>query len=196
MAKKRKIDPNELKKWEALVKELAVEMKLEEPIWYNTGRILYNMKLHLQEYGLDVKGRGGRWKADVLDRFKMSESTARERVVAYQIKENIKPEKCFFLPTLRTMRRKRFSHNYGENNSAVSAPLVTESDARIDAAPEDKADGTPDKRQAIECIFVLTYQERLQFMAAVAKLGELRATMAMYSAVVREANGDAKGVGA
>lgn len=40
----------------SLVKELAVEVKLEEPIRYNMGQILYKMKAHLQKHGLDVKG--------------------------------------------------------------------------------------------------------------------------------------------
>jgi hypothetical protein len=54
----------------------------------------------------------------------------------------------------------------------------------VDPAPDDKADKSPEHRLAVECIFILTMQEKLLFMEAVDKMGPLRATQRMFKAVV------------
>src|SRR5258708_7116708 len=120
----------ERQQWDKLVNELATEMKMMKLIRHQAGRILYDMKVHLQEHGLD-KGRGGRWET-VLRELEIEKSTARDWVVKYQFAENLPPDKCFFLPEVRRVRRTRYSHKYGENKGAVPAPLVEDSDARID----------------------------------------------------------------
>ena len=58
------------------------------------------------------------------------------------------------------------------------------SDARVAPAPDEKTDKSPERRLAVECIFVLTLQEKLLFMEAVNKMGPLRATQRMFKAVV------------
>ncbi len=194
---KRKDDPQELQNWQRLINELAVEMDLMTPLRHRAGRILYEMKVHLQEHGLD-KGRNGRWEA-ALRQLKIEKSTARDWVVNYQIAEDIKPDECFFLNTQRRTRKTRYSHKYGKNKGAVPAPFrpVAENEqASIDPAPDDKKDDSTDQRLPVECVFVLTYQEKLNFMEAVAKLGTFNSTMAMYRAVIRAANLDGKGAGA
>src|SRR5206468_10481774 len=101
-------------------------------------------------------------------------------VVKYQIAENFPPDKCFFIATLRRTKRTRYSHKYGENKGAVPAPFrpVAENEhASIDPAPDDKKDDSTDQRLPVECVFVLTYQEKLNFMEAVAKLGSFNSTM-------------------
>lgn len=57
-------------------------------------------------------------------------------------------------------------------------------------------DSDPEKRDkndrlAVECIFVLTLEEKQAFMQSVRKLGELRATQVMYTSVTKEAKNGA-----
>jgi len=56
----------------------------------------------------------------------------------------------------------------------------------VDPAPDDRQDGSPQHRIAVECIFILTLREKLAFMRAVDKIGPLRATQLMYKALVTD----------
>ncbi len=72
-----------------------------------------------------------------------------------------------------------------QNNSAGTA--LIESDARIDFA-DDRDSENRDKngRLAVECVFVLTFQEKLRFLEGIKKHGPLRATQLMYLAVATD----------
>ena len=54
--------PTERRQWDNLVTELDKELIYDGPVRHELGRILYEMKVHLHEHGLD-KGRTGRWEA-------------------------------------------------------------------------------------------------------------------------------------
>src|SRR5690348_1592262 len=139
--------PKERQQWDKLVSELATEIKIMQSIRHQAGRILYQMKVHLQLYGLD-KGRGGRWEAALRD-LEIEKSTARDWVVKYQFAENLPPDKCFFQAEVRRVRRTRYSHKYGKNKGAFPALFrrreVEETDARVDPAPDDKQDKSPEQ---------------------------------------------------
>jgi hypothetical protein len=176
----------EREQWDSLVTELDAELLLYGPVRHQLGKILYEMKVHLHKNGLD-RGRKGRWELILRER-QIEKSTARDWVVKYQQAEGIPLENCFFRREVQRVKKTRNSHKYGKNNRAVPALF----DPRVVAASEvdsKKADESEDKRTAVECVFVLTYGERLTFMKSVRKLGELRATQAMYKAVVTEGNG-------
>ena len=174
--------PTERQKWDNLVTELDEELIVYGPVRHELGRILYNIKVHLRKHDLD-KGRRGRWETILAER-KIEKSTARDWVVKYQQAEGIALDKCFFPAETKRLKKTRKSHKYRENNSAGTA--LMESDARIDVAPDDKKDASPQGRSAVECVFVLTFQEKLRFVKAVEKLGTLRATQRMYLAVVSD----------
>lgn len=78
------------------------------------------------------------------------------------------------------------SHKHSKRNTANSASLAKL--ARVECA-DDKDPDNRDKnsRLAVECIFVLTLGEKLDFMKAVEKLGPLRSTQVMFEAVIKEA---------
>ncbi|HKV79256.1 MAG TPA: hypothetical protein VJP02_14005 [Candidatus Sulfotelmatobacter sp.] len=151
------------------------------------------ISLHFnREHGLD-KGRNGRWE-EALRQLKLDKGSARW-VVNYQIAENLPPDKCFFLQTQRRTRKTRFTQKYGEKNRAIPTlfqPIAENEHASIDPAPDDKVDDSPDQRLPVECVFVLTYQEKRKFMEAVAKLGTFNSTEEMFRAVIRAANMDEK----
>ena len=105
-------------------------------------------------------------------------------MVKYQQAEGIVLDKCFFPAETKRLKKTRKSHKYRENNRAGTALLG--SGARIDVAPDDKKDASPQGRLAVECVFVLTFHEKLRFVEAVEKLGTLRATKRMYLAVVSD----------
>jgi hypothetical protein len=173
--------PTERQQWDNLVTELDKEWFIFGQSRHLLGGILYRMKVHLQKNGLD-KVRTGRWESVLRERG-IEKSTARDWVVKYQQAEGIPLDKCFFPAETKRLKTTRKSHKYGENNRAGTALLDT-SDARVDPAPDEKTDKSPERRLAVECIFVLTLQEKLLFMEAVNKMGPLRATQRMFKAVV------------
>src|SRR6266571_8354906 len=156
----------ERQQWDSLVTELDKELIIYGPVRHELGRILYNIKVHLKAHGQD-KGRRGRWWSILAER-QIEKSTARDWVVKYQKAEGIPLDKCFFPAETRRLKNTRKSHKYRQNNSAGTA--LIESDARIDFAPDEKRDASPQGRVAVECVFVLTYQEKMKFIAAVEKL--------------------------
>jgi hypothetical protein len=172
--------PTERQQWDNLVTELDQEWLIFGQSRHQLGGILHRMKVHLHLHGLD-KARTGRWEGMLRER-RIEKSTARDWVVKYQQAEGIPLDKCFFKKEVLRVPKTRKSHKYRENNSAGTA--LIESDARIDVAPDDKKDASPQGRLAVECIFVLTFQEKLRFVEAVNKLGPLRATQRMYLALV------------
>jgi len=172
----------EHQRWDQLVTEFDEEWLIFGQSRHVLGGILYRMKVHLRNHGLD-KVRTGRWEPFLRERG-IEKSTARDWVVKYQQAEGIPLDKCFFQSETKRLQKTRKSHKYRENNSAGTALL--ESDARIDVAPDDKRDESPQGRLAVECIFVLTFEEKLRFVDAVKRLGPLRATQLIYRAVVNE----------
>ena len=93
---------------------------------------------------------------------------------------------CLEKPIHRAgVKKTRYSHKYGKNNRAVPALL---DQTRI-ACADDRDPTNRDKngRLAVECIFVLTYDEKLDFMKAVGKLGSLRSTQVMCASVIKAA---------
>jgi hypothetical protein len=78
------------------------------------------------------------------------------------------------------------SHKHSKKNTADSAPLAKL--ARVECA-DDKDPDKRDKngRLAVECIFVITDGEKLEFMKGVEKLGPMRATQVMCAAVIKDA---------
>jgi hypothetical protein len=174
--------PTERQQWDNLVTELDKELIVYGPVRHELGRILYNIKVHLRKHGQD-KGRRGRWETILAER-QIEKSTARDWVVKYQQAEGIPLDKCFFPAETKRLKTTRKSHKYRENNRAGTA--LIESDARIDVAPDENKDKSPQGRLAVECVFVLTFNEKLRFAKAVEKLGTLRATQRMYLAVVAD----------
>jgi hypothetical protein len=187
----------EREQWDKLVAELDLEINFNNQSNHQMGAVLYRIKVHLKAHGLD-KVRTGRWESILRER-KIATSTARDWVVKYQQAENIQSDKCFFEKEMVRATKNRNTHKYRQNNTAV--PALFDSGARVVAASEvdpEKADKSDDKRTAVECVFVLTYSERLAFMDAVRKLSELSATQVMYRAVIAAANEkeEAQGAGA
>jgi len=170
----------ERQQWDALVTELDKELLIFGPVRHELGRILYNIKVHLKKHGLD-KARTGKWEAMLRER-QIEKSTARDWVVKYQQAEGIPLDKCFFPKETLRAKKTRKSHRYRGNNRAGTA--LIESDARIDVAPDEKKDKSPQGRMPVECVFVLTFDEKLRFVEAVKNLGPLRATQLMYKALV------------
>ncbi len=171
--------------WDNLVAEFDVEYLLYEPIGQRMGKVLYKIKIHLEKHGLD-RGRNGRWATFLRER-RIPESTARDWVSKYEEGERLKPEERFYAAPRKT----RKTHKDGQKNRAVPAAFRK---AKVVSAAEkdpEKADKNAEvQRSAVECVFVLTEVERMTFMGAVRKLGELRSTEAMYRAVVDEAKGN------
>lgn len=174
-------DKPERQQWDDLVTELDAELIVYGPVRHQLGKILYKIKVHLHAHGLD-KGRHGRWESILRER-QIEKSTAREWVVKYQQAEGIAPDKCFFPQEMTRVKKTRYSHKYGKNNRAVPALL---DQTRI-ACADDRDPTNRDKngRLAVECIFVLTYDEKLDFMKAVGKLGSLRSTQVMCASVIK-----------
>lgn len=173
--------------WDDLVAEFDFEYLSYGRIIHEQGRILYNMKLHLQRHGLD-NPRTGRWHSFITERKGLSESTAKGWIVAYQIRACIPPDKCFFPSETKRQAKIKISQQNRKNNPADSAVLPEDvaSEARVEFA-DDKDETNRDRngRMVVECRFVLTYQEKLMLLEAVRKLGPLRATQAMLEGVVR-----------
>jgi hypothetical protein len=180
-------DKTERQQWDDLVAELDTELLVYGPVRHQLGEILYKAKVHLHAHGLD-KGRRGRWSTILRER-KIAESTAKDWVVKYQQAEGIAPDKCFFKQEMTRVKKTRNSHKYSKKNTTVSAALASE--ARIECA-DDKDPNKRDKngRLAVECVFVLTYGEKLDFMEAVQKLRPLRATQIMCASVIKAGKGE------
>lgn len=173
--------------WDDLVTELDYELLVHARVRQALGRILYNIKVHLRDHGLD-KVRTGRWEALLRER-KIEKSTARDWIVEYEIKECIPPHKCFFPNEVaRVVKKKEKSHKNRQNNSAGTALLDQAEHAKIECA-DDRDPDNRDKngRLAVECVFILTAAEKLEFMKAVGKLGTGVATRIMFEAVVKAA---------
>ncbi len=172
--------------WDELVTVFDFEFLNLGRVRHELGRTLYNIKVHLKKYGLD-KERTGRWSTLLRER-EIAESTAKGWVVEYQIKECIREDKCFFPNETKRITKKKISHKNREKNPAESVvlPEEVESEAAVEFA-DDQDEGNRDKngRMVVECRFVLTYQEKLQFLDAMNQLTPLRATQLMYEAVVR-----------
>jgi hypothetical protein len=165
--------------WRQLVNALDAELAVLKPSRYRTGRILYKIKVFLKKQGWD-KGRRGRWKPLLEERFGRPVSTANDLVRDYEEMENLPASKRFFAP-----RKPPKSQQNRKKNSAVSVPL---SDAKIAPAPDKEVDkNKKEPRIAVECDFVLTMAEKSTLMKAVNKVGATRATQLMYRAVVRDA---------
>jgi hypothetical protein len=172
--------------WDELVTEFDIEYQSYGRIVHNQGRILYNMKVHLKKHGLD-KPRTGRWNTFLRER-EIPESTAADWVVGYQIKECIPANKCFYPKSTKRVAEKRISQQNRQNNATESVVLPENiaSKAAIDFADDaDKDNRDKNTRMVVECKFVLTLAEKLQFVEALKKLTPLRATQLMYEAVVR-----------
>ena len=177
----------ERQQWDNLVTELDAELIVYGPVRHQLGKILYKIKVHLHAHGLD-KGRHGRWTTILRER-EIAESTAKDWVVKYQQAEGIAPKKCFFPQEMTRVKKTRNSHKYGQNNTAVSAALA--SDARIEFADDKIEPKNPKKRKrdkngrlVCECFFVVTAAEKLDLVAAIAKLSEARATQIMCASVI------------
>ena len=85
-------------------------------------------------------------------------------------------------------RREAERFDFGNWNTAV--PRSFEHKARVECA-DDKDPDNRDKngRLAVECVFDITYAEKLDVMKAVEKLGHLRSTQVMCAALIKEARG-------
>jgi hypothetical protein len=179
---------NELEQWELLVTELDYELTIFTPIRHQLGKVFYEMKIHLHNHGLD-KGRGGRWAKALRER-KIAESTARDWVVNYQRKENIPLAKCFYPLETSRIRKARKSAKNRQNNTADTAPLanLTRVECADDKDPKNR-DSSPEKRLAVECVFVLTLAQKAKFMQGVTKLGPGPSTQIMCEAVIQAAKG-------
>lgn len=174
---------SERQQWDDLVTELDAEIIEYGKIRNQLGKILYKMKAHLHAHGLD-KGSHGRWTTILRER-RIPESTAKDWVVRYQLTEGVAPQKCFFPQEMTRVKKTRNSHKYGQKNTADSAALAA-TRARIEcAADKDPKHGDKNDRMAVECIFVLTAGEKLEFMESVKKLGPLRATQIMCTSVIK-----------
>jgi hypothetical protein len=174
-------------RWRELVSMLDAEMHLYRQNRYRVGEILYHIKVFLKEQKWD-KGRRGRWKALVKERFGAETQTADDIVRDYEDLENIPAHKRFYKPRKKPSTSQIAQQN-GKNNTVENTALVfeaqPESEAKAVIVASATEDESPEKRGAVECIFVLTRQEKQDFMRAVEELGELDATRLMYEAVVR-----------
>jgi hypothetical protein len=173
--------------WNELVAEFDMARLPLPALRLELGRTLYNIKLYLHKHHLD-KGRDGRWKP-LLDDRKMKETTAKDWVVLYQKENGIPLKKCFYPSEMTRVKKPRKSHKNGQKNTAVSAALA--SDARIEFADDKIEPKNPKKRKrdkngrlVCECFFVVTAAEKLDLVAAIAKLSEARATQLMCASVI------------
>jgi hypothetical protein len=177
-----KSDPKraaEKQEWDALVARLQREMTVFTRSRFEVGHVLYDMKVYLQKYGLN-KGRAGKWQAVVTKYFRKDRKTAENYIRIYQEEAGIAPDKCVVAPVKKSQQN-------GKKNAVKDTALPDEESdagAEITVADEDKKDDSTEGRMAVECVFVLTLQEKRLFMEAVRRHGSLRATHLMYQAVV------------
>lgn len=189
-SKRLKVSPEQIAalnhQWDDLVGQLAAEWPIRQQSSLQTGRILYEMKRWLRQWGM-TKGCKGKWKS-TLDRLGIAESTAYDDICRWQEHADIQPDNCVFV-------RKK-SHKDSENNPPDSNGLAYSGPvAAVTPADEEDCDRSYEKRLGIECIFVLTMDEKRKFMDAVKVLGPFIATQEMYKAVIAKAAGTASMVG-
>lgn len=176
--------------WASLEAELDREMKILRPSRLRVGQILYEMKLWLKKYGLN-QGRKGRWKS-VCERHKFDRKTAENWIRLYQEEGGVPAHKWVVAPTKKSQRNSKNNtvKATGLDGQGVEVPEEKSPAPRIVAADEREADKSPQHRLPVGCIFVMTLAEKLKFMHCVKRLGELRATQLMYSAVVSATEGE------
>lgn len=181
-----KLTSKQEQEWDVLVARLAKEMKVFEPSRREVGHILYDMKVWLIKHGLN-KGRSGKWQAVINRHFHKDRKTAENYIRIYQAEAGLSPAKYVVAPLKKSQQNR-------QKNPVKNTGLREEDDpdagASIVVADEDKKDKSEDAggpgRMAVECIFVLTLEEKRNFMAAVKRLGSLRSTQIMYKAVMSE----------
>jgi hypothetical protein len=162
--------------WADLEAQLDQEWPLHQESRLQTARILYEMKRWLKQWGHN-KGRKGLWMS-VLRKHKIPISTANDYVRLWQEHKDIPPEDC-------VLARLRIPQENEQNNLPESGTLASPSvSAKIEAADDEDADKSLDRRIGVECVFVLTMAEKHKFMDAVKALGPLQATKEMYKAVI------------
>jgi transposase-like protein len=194
-SKKPKPSPGQIAAAELHWAQLEAQLDREMPILHESrlqvGRILYHMKRWLKQWGLN-KGRRGRWDA-TCQKHGIDRKSAENWIRLYQEQASIPAEERVVQPT---KPRAEKSQQDSENNPVRVTGLVQPS---VTPAEEEDHDYSTDQRLGIECIFVLTMNEKRKFMAAVQALGPLIATQEMYKAVIAKAEGappQAEGVGA
>lgn len=179
--------------WDDLVTELDYERFIFERSTHRLGEILYRLKCHLRDYGLD-QVRTGRWQSLLRER-QIEKNTARDWIVAYQIKECVPRNKCFFPKEMeRIVAKKAAAHQKKsqqnrENNSTGTVPFDQNELAklaRVEFADDRDANNRDiNGRTVVECCFVLTQDEKLDFLKALNTMSELEATRLMFEAVVK-----------
>lgn len=186
--KKPKISPEQRvaaeQRWAKLEEELNQEMMILGQSRLQAGRILYEMKRLLKQWGF-LNGRRGRWKA-VCDRHEIDRRSAENWIWKWQQYNDI-PEDEWVVHHKNSRNSDtdtEITQEDCENNTVKVTGLAR---ADIIAPNDDDHDKSNEKRSAIECIFVLTMAEKIAFMDAVKALSPLRATQEMYKAVINAA---------
>jgi hypothetical protein len=161
--------------WAQLLSQLDREMTILVPSRREAGRILFEIKKWMNQWGLN-KGRRGRWQ-EICDKYFDGErKTAENWVRAYQKWAEIPVDQCVFKPAPETGK----SQSYGENNP-VKVTGIDHAKVRVE---EEEEDTSREGRTPVECVFILTREERIKFLEALRNLDPLRATQLMYLAVV------------
>ncbi len=186
MAKKkqRKLSAEELaaakQQWAELEVQLDQEMQILGPSRLQAGRILFHMKKWLKDWNL-LKGRRGRWEA-TCTKHGIDRKTAENWICKYQEYAGIPAGEWVVQPPAKPKGKK--SRQDWEKNTVKATGLAEPS---INPADDEDCDSSREKRLAIECIFVLTMEEKHRFMDAVNALGPLVATQEIYKAVIAAA---------
>jgi hypothetical protein len=166
--------------WAKLEAELDQEMLILDPSRLQAGRILYHMKRWLKQWNL-LKGRRGRWDA-TCTKHGIDRKTAENWIVRYQERADIPADEWVVQPPAKT-KGKKSQQNCKKNPVKVTGLR----EPSVNPAKDEDHDSSTERRLAIECIFVLTMEEKHKFMDAVKALGELGATQEMYKAVIAAA---------
>jgi hypothetical protein len=159
--------------WRQLVDALDKELPVFKRNRDQTGRILYEIKVFLAKHGWD-KGRRGRWKPLLAEK-QLSVSTANDLVRDYEEMANLPASERFFAPPTT-----KNSQKHRKKNSAVSALL---SGGLLDLTGKP----FPDGKEIVEAVFVLTADEKHQFMKSVRILTPVESLHLMFETVVRHA---------
>jgi hypothetical protein len=167
------------KKIAELESQLAKAMTILGPSEFEVGRILYSIKRCLIQCGWS-KGRNGRWEP-LVTKHGMDRKTAENRIRKYQEEARIPANERVVQPASPKEPKGKKSQQDSENNTVKVTGLEQPS---VKAAEDKDCDNSDEKRLGIECVFVLTMEEKHKFMGAVQVLGPIRATQAMYKAVV------------
>jgi hypothetical protein len=173
--------------WAELEAQFDREWPLHRESRLQVARILYEMKRWLKKWGKN-KGRKGRWMEFLRTRNPpIPISTANDYVRYWQETQDIPPGDCV-LARLPISQQNR-ENNLPESGKLAAATTPPGAVAKIKAADDKDADKSEDQRIGVECVFVLTMAEKIAFMEAVEALTPLRATQAIYKAVIAAANG-------